>query len=133
MDRIFLDANVLFSAAYRAHSGLLALWKLRNARLYSSRYAVEEARINLDEAPQKERLTRLSFSLELFEAEPQELPERMVLPEKDVPIMLAAVVARATHLLTGDVRHFGVYFGKTIRGILILPPGDYLRLRRGRR
>jgi hypothetical protein len=128
MDRIFLDANVLFSEAYRANSGLLSLWRLRNARLCSSHYAVEEARINLDQAEQKERLTRLSSSLELFEAEPQELPDRMVLPEKDTPIMLAAMAARATHLLTGDLRHFGAYFGKTIGGILILPPSDYLKL-----
>jgi predicted nucleic acid-binding protein len=133
MDRVFLDANVLFSAAYRASSGLLALWKVRKARLCSSRYAVEEARINLDEAPQRERLIRLSFSLELFEAQPQELPGRMVLPEKDVPIMLAAISARATHLLTGDGRHFGPYFGRTFAGILVLPPADYLRLRAGRR
>jgi uncharacterized protein len=133
MDRVFLDANVLFSAAYRANSGLLALWKLRNCRLCSSRYAVEEARINLDEPAQRERLVRLSFSLELFDAEREELPKEMVLPEKDVPIMLAALAARATHLLTGDLRHFGTYFGRTIADIRILAPGDYLRLRRGNR
>ena len=31
------------------------------------------------------------------------------LPEKDRPIFLAAVKCRATHLLTGDVRHFGPF------------------------
>jgi hypothetical protein len=49
-----------------------------------------------------------------------------------MPIMLAAIEARATHLLTGDMRHFGAYFGKKIHDILIIPPGDYLRLRLGR-
>src|SRR5215470_8972656 len=29
MDRLFLDAKVLFSAAYRSEAGLLQLWKLK--------------------------------------------------------------------------------------------------------
>jgi hypothetical protein len=29
MDRWFLDANVLFSAAYRSEAGLLRLWQLK--------------------------------------------------------------------------------------------------------
>ena len=57
MDRLFLDANVLFSAAYRPGAGLLQLWKLDNAVLCSSRYALAEARINLDEEEQRARLT----------------------------------------------------------------------------
>ena len=60
MDRLFLDANVLFSAAYRPSAGLLQLWKLRNVILCSSRYALEEARINLTEDAQRRRLTRLA-------------------------------------------------------------------------
>ncbi len=127
MDRLFLDANVLFSAAYRAKAGLLKLWKLKDAKLCSSQYALAEARINLADEAQKERLTRLSEALELFDAALHELPDGISLPEKDMPIMLAAMEARATHLLTGDLRHFGTYFGKRIEGILILPPGDYLK------
>jgi hypothetical protein len=34
---------------------------------------------------------------------------------------------RRTHLITGDIRNFGPYFGKKIQGILVLPPGDYLK------
>jgi uncharacterized protein len=49
MDRLFLDANVLFSAAYRPDAGLGQLWKLEGAILCSSHYALEEARINLTE------------------------------------------------------------------------------------
>jgi hypothetical protein len=55
------------------------------------------------------------------------------LPDKDVPILLAAIEARATHLITGDVRHFGAYFGKRIEGILVLLPGDYLKKGAARR
>jgi predicted nucleic acid-binding protein len=129
MDRLFLDANILFSAAYRADAGLLDLWKLKNVTLCTSPYALEEARINLSEDVQKERLTRLATVLEFNDAALQELPHGISLPEKDVPIMLAAIEARATHLITGDLRHFGPYFGKKISGVLIVSPGDYLKNR----
>ena len=129
MDRLFLDANILFSAAYRAGAGLLDLWKLKNVTLCSSRYALEEARINLLADVQKERLTRLATVLEFSDAALQELPPEISLPEKDAPIILAAIEARATHLLTGDLRHFGPYFGKKISGVLIVSPGDYLKNR----
>ena len=51
----------------------------------------------------------------------------VVLPDKDQPILIAALDARATHLLTGDLQHFGPYYGHTVEGVLILPPGQYLR------
>jgi predicted nucleic acid-binding protein len=127
MDRLFLDANVLFSAAYRANAGLLAFWKLEGVELCSSRYAVEEARINLTEEAQKRRLTKLAASITLFEAVPRELPMGISLPEKDRPILLAALEGRATHLITGDLRHFGAHFGKTVEGVLVLTPTQYLQ------
>ncbi len=129
MDRLFLDANVLFSVAYRSDAGLLRLWKLQDVTLCSSRYALEEARVNLAEEDQRRRLNRLSEKIRLFEAVQTELPRGISLPEKDVPIVLAAIAGRCTHLLTGDVRHFGIYFGKKIEGVAIVPPGEYLRKR----
>jgi uncharacterized protein len=129
MDRLFLDANVLFSAAYRPGAGLLRLWKLKDVVLCSSRYALEEARVNLEDADQRIRLEGLSESLRWFEAGQPQPPRGISLPEKDIPIVMAAIVARATHLLTGDVRHFGAFFGRKIDGVLILLPGEYLRRR----
>jgi predicted nucleic acid-binding protein len=129
MDRLFLDANVLFSAAYRPVSSLLQLWKLKNATLCSSRYALEEARINLAEEDQRMRLKRLSATILLIEASRGTLPRGISLPEKDVPILMAAIEAEATHLLTGDIRHFGPYRSKKFEGVAIMFPGDYLRMR----
>ncbi len=129
MDRLFLDANVLFSAAYRPGAGLLQLWKLDRAVLCSSRYALEEARINLDEAEQRARLTKLSEAVHFFDPAQRQSPRGISLPEKDMPILLAAIGARATHLLTGDIRHFGQCFGKKIEDIAIVLPGEYLRMR----
>jgi uncharacterized protein len=97
--------------------------------LSSSHYAVEEARFNLTDEGQRSRLSELSTALELFSAAPRPLPRGIALPEKDVPILLAAIEAGATHLLTGDIRHFGSYFGKKIEGIQIMLPAEYLRRR----
>ena len=129
MDRLFLDANVLFSAAYQPHAGLLRLWKLKNVELYSSRYALEEARINLEDPAQRIRLNHLSGTIHLVEASPRALPQGVSLPEKDAPILIAAIEARATHLLTGDIRHFGPYLGSRIEGTMVVLPGQYLRIR----
>ena len=129
MDRLFLDANVLFSAAFKTDTRLLQLWKLKGVALYSSRYALEEARINLTGEDQKTRLNKLAAALHLLEAGEGILQRGVSLPEKDAPILLAAIEARATHLLTGDVRHFGPYFGKKIARIEVTLPGEYLRKR----
>lgn len=130
MDRLFLDANVLFSAAYKVDTRLFELWNLTNVTLCSSRYALEEARLNLSEGEQQRRLNRLSETVHLFGAAQRELPHGILLPEKDAPIILAAIEAQCTHLLTGDARHFGPYFGKKIEGVSIVPPGEYLRNRK---
>jgi uncharacterized protein len=129
MDRLFLDANVLFSAAYRPDAGLVRLWTLKDTALCTSRYALEEARANLEEAVQHRSLIRLSENLQLFEAEQGSLPPGISLPEKDVPILLAALGAGASHLLTGDIRHFGPYLGKKIEGMTVMLPGEYLKIR----
>jgi predicted nucleic acid-binding protein len=129
MERLFLDANVLFSAAYRPNAGLLKLWRLPHVELCTSRYALEEARVNLSEDAQRRRLDRLAAKLNFFDSTSHALPPGVQLPEKDIPILLAAIEARCTHLITGDLRHFGPYFGKKLSGILVLLPADYLRLR----
>ena len=130
MDRLFLDANVLFSAAYRPRAGLLQFWRLKTVTLCSSRYALEEAKINLNEGAQKQRLDRLARTIQFFDATSRRHPESLLLPEKDWPILLAALESQATHLISGDFRHFGPYFGRTVEGILVMSPAQYLKARR---
>jgi hypothetical protein len=73
----------------------------------------------------------LAGKLRIVEAARIPLPERAAsLPEKDTPILLAAMNAKATHLLTVDKKHFGGLCGQTIGGVLILSPGEYLHGRR---
>lgn len=126
MDRLFLDANVLFSAAYREDAGFGAFWK--QVLLLSSAYAVEEARFNLHNDAQRRRLAALVNGIEVISnISLGALPDGVRLPEKDRPILLSAIQSRATHLITGDKVDFGRYFGRTIAGILILPPAAYLK------
>jgi predicted nucleic acid-binding protein len=128
MRRVFLDANVLFSAAYRENAGLLELWKLSDTHLLTSRYAAEEALRNLDSRERRSRLARLLEEVELVpEALAEKLPAGVRLPEKDRPILQAALAAGATHLLTGDLRDFGPLFGRQVGGIRITTPGAFLR------
>ena len=129
MDRLFLDANILFSAAYEANARLQKLWKLKDVVLCSSHYAVEEARANLEDQAQKSRLARLVRKVEMFDEAPREVIGEVRSPEKDVPILLGAIKARATHLISGDLQHFGLYFGREVEGILVVTPSAYLKRR----
>ena len=127
MHRLFLDANVLFSAAYQEDAGLRKLWSLEGAQLLTSGYALEEARRNLASDEQRSRLARLAADLELVpEAPSGSLPDEFDLPEKDRPIVVAAVQAEATHLVTGDLSHFGPYLGRTVAGIRFVRPAELL-------
>ncbi len=130
MDRVFLDANVLFSAAYRVDAAFLRLWEIGDVERITSAYALEEARRNLADTAQLARLDRLMEGVRVVtEASDLPLPPDIALPEKDRPILAAALLARATHLLSADKRHFGPYFGRSVAGLVIVPPGQYLRSR----
>ncbi len=131
MDRLFLDANVLFSAAYRNDAGVQRLWRAPNSELVTSDYAVEEATRNLVNPDQRERLNGFLESVEIVPAGvlDSDLRGDVQLRDKDWPILSGAVTSGATHLITGDVRDFGTYFGQKVLGVVILPPSQYLQAR----
>ena len=132
MIRIFLDANVIFTAAHNPQGNGMALFRLAaNTRcdLVSSRYAVDEASRNiLVKYPECiGELAGLVASLDLV-AEPSAEETRMAsgygLPQKDVPILAAAIASKATVLVTGDRRDFGHLYGKIIEGARVLTPAE---------
>ena len=126
MDRLFLDANVLFSATYREEAPLRRLWRLIRVELVTSGYALVEAERHLD-AEQRGRLAELVQEVEIVPDVPSaDFPPGVALRDKDVPILAAAIAARATHLITGDRRDFGALYGEGLGGVLILPPRDHL-------
>ena len=66
-DRVFLDANILVSAAWRVDSGLLVLWKLTDVQLLTSAYAIAEADRNSETPERRTRLHRLVQSVEIVD------------------------------------------------------------------
>ena len=131
--RIFLDANILFSAA-QAHSRMRAFLDvlLDQADCLTNEYAVEEARRNLAvKFPDGlKELGRLVSRCEIISQLTTDLKVELAL--KDVPILGGAIAGHATHLLTGDEKDFGKFFGKTIQGVKIVSPrmlAEELRLR----
>lgn len=131
MDRLFLDANVLFSAAHRSSARVARPWATQNAQLFSSTYAAEEARRNLESVEQQTRLEELLREVSLVSEVilPGQLASSIDLPDKDQPILAGALAASATHLITGDRRHFGQYFDQSLKGIVVMSPAHYFQQR----
>ena len=114
-------------AAYRPESSLTRLWDLPRCELITSGYASEEARRNLGSATHRDQLTQLLGRLEVVaEAPISEWDEAWRLPKKDCPILAAAIRTSATHLLTGDLKHFKHLMGTVVEGVRILRPAVYL-------
>jgi predicted nucleic acid-binding protein len=121
--KIFLDANILFSAAL-PNSRMAAFLEIlfETATLLSNDYAIEEARRNLTlKAPK--RLAAFNQLVERCEqTKAIATIDNVTLAQKDIPILGGAVAGSATHLLTGDERDFGKLWGKTIRGVKVISP-----------
>jgi len=127
-DRIFLDANILFSIAYGS-PGLNRLWELGQKKgcvLFTSNYVVEEAKRNLLSSEQLRNLEVFLSMVHLVPDVDPNIPCPIELPEKDRPVLLAVISIQADYLLSGDMMHFGKYFGQTVRGTKICLPRDYL-------
>ncbi len=125
--RVFLDANILFSIAYGSAGleRLCHLAKKRKSELLASQYVIEEAVRNLDRQDHRDGLNRFLSEVRVVpEADPT-IPCPVTLPEKDRPVFLAALTSKADYLLTGDITHFGQHFGKTIQGVRICAPRDF--------
>ena len=125
--RIFLDANILFSAAKSdgATRQLLAILTQRGHELCVDGYVVEEARRNLAaKSPGSvPHLDRLLANAELIPM--RALPSDHAtygLPEKDRPVMAAAIAGRCDILVTGDRTHFAPLYGRRIEGVEVLSP-----------
>jgi rRNA-processing protein FCF1 len=126
--RIFLDANILFSAAKSDGAVRLLLERLLKAghECCVDGYVTEEARRNLA-AKSPEGLAALAILLTRLHRESAQhadavLEGTLPLPEKDRPVLAAAIRHGCAALVTGDKSHFGPLYGKTVRGVAIHSP-----------
>jgi predicted nucleic acid-binding protein len=134
--KLFLDANVVFSAAHQETGNaqaLVALARAGRCTLQSSAHAIEEARRNLSLKSSKYE-KRLAVALAQIEVVAEAAPALVEwarnegLPLKDAPILAAAAQAGAEALVTGDARDFGPLYRRTLRGVQVLAPARALAL-----
>lgn len=133
--RAFLDANVLFTAAY-SPDGLSALiieaGAARRVVVLTSLLAILEARRNL-EAKRPVALPAFERHLRVIEvvADPSPSDVDRLTPAElaadDRPILAAAIAAGATRLVTGDQRDFGGWMSHSHGlGVQIMTPRQFL-------
>ena len=110
--RVFLDANVLFSAALGGPAFAL-LWELAKGGridLCTSTYCLSEAEQNLawKRLDTLDRYHTLMAAVVTVPEAISDLPwaEGLVV-SKDAPVLAAAARAGAEALITGDLTHFG--------------------------
>lgn len=126
--RVFLDANVLFSAAAPGSVTDQLLDRLETvAAMVTSDLAAEEARRNV-ERKFPERLGPFNARAPRIETVGSVLfPLPVDLAEKDRPILCAAIRAECAMLATGDRQHFGHLFGQTVEGVTVMSLADLAR------
>ena len=130
--RVFLDANVLFTASHNPRGKAAFVITLGSEGLFqlsTSAYAREEARRNLErKAPDSLSRFRQQLSAIRLVADNPAIPCPADLAEKDWPIYRAAHACKATVLLTGDHRDFGFLMNapELANGLLIQPVADFL-------
>jgi uncharacterized protein len=119
--RVFLDANVLFSAASpESPTRQLLEAVLQHAKAVTNEHAWEEARRNVERKRPHltDELNRLKPRIE-FTRSFRAISEP-VLPSKDQPVMGGAIASGCSHLWTGDKRHFGLLYGRAVHGTRIV-------------
>lgn len=122
-------AETLSVAAARTDGAmrrLLALAESAGHALWADAYVFEEARRNLA-AKSPDGLVVLDaiarrISIGGVPASSALLPEALTLPEKDRPVLAAAIHHCCDVLVTGDRTHFGAFYGKTLQGVNIMSP-----------
>lgn len=126
--RVLLDANVLFSAAKSdgAVRQLLRLLVERGHECWADAYVVAEARRNLV-AKGPDALDTLEALLTHFRTAPAShgaTPAALLdwLPDKDRPVLAAAIRLGCDVLVTGDRTHFGAGYGRTFGGVTVHSP-----------
>jgi uncharacterized protein len=119
--KVFLDANILFSAAdYRSATRKLVVGLCSIAEAITNHHAWGEAYRNLllKRPDQLDGLKDLSNYVNISNAFKNILTKEI--PENDIPIIAGAIGSQCTHLWTGDKRHFGKWYGKKLNGVIVV-------------
>jgi len=130
--RVFLDANILFSAAWTdgAVSKLLQLTRAARHECWVDAYVEGEARRNLL-AKSPAAVRSLDAFLDHCRRAPfqplnAEVEARLgMLPPDDRLVLGAAIRLRCDALVTGDKRDFAPVLGRTVQGVTVYSPASF--------
>ncbi len=124
--RVFLDANVLYSAAIGGK--LSCLWSRDDITLVTTVYAAQEAMVNLKAPEHAASLHALLSRIEVHDHHAQDASQTSypLRDPKDVPILQAAIDLRCRYLLTADRSCFGSLYCQRIDGVEISAPGYFI-------
>lgn len=138
MDKLFLDANIIFSAVCSnsgASNFLFQLAKRKKVIWFSNFYAVNEAKVNVERKLGQDKLIlfyRLisefkkigGLNIKVLGGEKY----RNLIVEKDIPILVGAENMEADFLLTLDKKDLmNAKIAKLTLPFKIMSPGEYLR------
>lgn len=136
--RIFLDANILFSAAKSDGAIRQLLRNLDSAQhtLVADSYVQAEAMRNIAAKADAQAISDLEALLTKVEVNAVQFAQVsgalqsavLWLPEKDRPVLLAAMVLACDVLVTGDSTHFGAGYGKCFKGVSVCSPRQLAEL-----
>jgi len=135
--KIFLDANVIFSAAYSLSGGSAKILETGGrGKLYliSSRLAVKEAERNLREKGSDEQLDNFYRIFEDVNIDLVKVDRGLartefgdLVGEKDAPILAAAIRSGAKFLVTLDKKHFlNKKVAEANLPINVVTPGEFI-------
>ena len=119
--RVFLDANILFSASF-AKSELRGFLDSLGAvaELVTSEHAIEEARRNVAAKRAANSAALESFLRGVRALTVETFTLDVDIAEKDIPILCGAIASHSAFLLTGDKKDFGHLYGKKIHGVNVV-------------
>ncbi len=129
--RIFLDANILFSAAKSSGAvrQLLADLHAGGHTLVADGYVAVEAQRNIATKASGDGVDYLEALLSRIEVNAVRHAATagsaaVWLPEKDRPVLLAAIACGCDVLVTVDRTHFGSGYSRTFDGVTVYSPAQ---------
>jgi len=141
MESVFLDANIFF-AAVRSPSGgsyfVIELAKRKRLQVVTVAHVLAEAERNIEKKIGNDALMRHYDNLRAIQPVVQSLANiplvleyrlRTCVPEKDIPIVLGAILSSTPILLTLDQKHLlrNIKLAALNLPVAIMTPGDFLQ------
>ena len=128
--RVFLDANILFSASNTQSKTAIILRLLfnKNHDVVTSSHVWKETQRNLGT-----KCPDYLSGLEIIRGRVITVDNigtllDVVCEEKDKPVFAGAIGAGCTHLWTGDKAHFGKFFGRKVQGVMVVSSDQLIDL-----